>query len=100
MKKADEIKGKHVAYIPPGSHVEGHGYRVSIVVDGEAHHRPTGDWPYEGKKGQTAPWFWGPTFEDAQAAAVEYNQKMGISEKEAAIIVARSMTKGVGKRRN
>lgn len=80
-----------VAYIPTDSYVEGHGFRVSFVVEGEFGHRPTGNWPYKGGRGQVMPWFWGPTLEEAQAQADAYNEAQGISKMDAFIIVARSM---------
>jgi hypothetical protein len=83
---------KMVAFISAEQFVEGHGYRVSFVVDGEDGYRPTGNWPYTGAPGETLPWFWGPTFEDAERTAREYNARMGISETETFEIIARSMT--------
>lgn len=82
---------RHVVWIDPLGYIEGHGYRVSIVKEGETGHYPSGNWPYDGAKGHTLPWFWGPTLEDAEKAAVEYNQKMGISPLEAEKIILRSM---------
>lgn len=87
-----------VAYVGPDTYVEGAGYRVSLVVEGEHGHHPTGTWPYHGGVGETRPWFWGPTLEDAERAAVQYNEQRGISAKDAAVIVALSMV-SPGKRR-
>lgn len=88
---------KLVAYIPGDAFVEGRGWRVSIVIDGEDGHRPTGNWPYEGKPGQTQPWFWGPTYQDACKEAGRYNEKLGISADEVFKIVARSMGHGISR---
>lgn len=93
-------EARMVAYIPTDAFVEGHGWRVSIVVEGEDGHRPTGTWPYEGKPGQTAPWFWGQDFETARKMAREYNARLGISEVDAFKIVARSMGRGQHKTRS
>lgn len=87
-------KTRMVAFIPVEGYVEGHGYRVSLVVEGEDGHRPTGTWPYEGKVGQQAPWFWGHNYEEARKEARDYNAKMGIDEQTAFDIVTRSMTQG------
>lgn len=78
-------------YIPADGFVKGYGYRVSIVFEHESGHFPTGDWPYEGKPGQRAPWWWGNDFNDARAIAEEQNERLGISPREAAEIVASSM---------
>jgi hypothetical protein len=83
-----------VAWIDPMGFVEDRGYRVSLVVEGEDGHYPTGDWPYHGKPGETLPWFWGPSLEEAETACDEYNQKHGIDPKTAAIIVAQTMGLG------
>lgn len=82
-----------VAYIPPdgSTHVEGQGFRVAFVVAGEDGFRLTGHWPYEGKPGQQNPWFWGPTLEDAKRVAREHNEKLGVGELEAVLVVGRSM---------
>lgn len=91
-----------VCYIPMTAFVEGHGWRVSFVIEGEDGHHPTGDWPYEAKLGQKMPWFWGhpdaPTeksYETAVTAANEYNARLGISVEEAQKIVADSIEKSL-----
>jgi hypothetical protein len=78
-------------YIPADSYVEGRGWRVSIVFEDEAGHFPTGNWPYDGSASQKAPWFWGPSYEDAVAMATEQNEKIGVDAMRAAKIVAASM---------
>ncbi len=80
-----------VAWIPRDAYVEGHGYRVSFVVEGETFHRPTGAWPYTGVAGETMPWFWGHDYDEAVKLADDYNRNLGIAPREAALIVARSM---------
>lgn len=84
-------QGRMVAYIPADSFVEGHGFRVSIVIENEPGHRPTGDWPYHGKVGERMPWFWGQTFEEAQKAAEAYNLQLEIDPKTACAIVNSSI---------
>lgn len=67
------------AYIPADAFDEGQdGYRVSFVKEGESGHFPTGVWPYDPRKPK--PWFWGPSFREAKAAAKEYNKQLGLSE--------------------
>lgn len=89
----DELfaKRRWCLFIPLDGHVEGHGWRVSIVFEDEPGHYPTGNWPYDGSPGQKAPWFWGPTYEDAVAEAAEQNAKMGVDLTLAVKIVAASM---------
>jgi len=68
-----------------------HGYRVSICVEGEHGHFPTGDdRAIDGdySNGAKLPWFWGPTFEDAQRICNDQNAALGYSPEEAALIVA------------
>ena len=80
-----------VVYVPADAYVEGQGYRVSIVRENEPGHYPTGSWPYEGKPGQTMPWFWGPTYEDACHIADEHNGRLGLTKEDALKIVLSSM---------
>lgn len=81
----------------PGLNVPGLGYRAVIAQENEDGFRPTGEWPVDGRDhsldapGVKRPWFWGPTLEEAEARAVEYNRNLGLSEKDADIIVGRSM---------
>ena len=84
-------KRRHVYFIPLDGHIEGRGWRPSIVFEGEPDHYPSGDWPYTGEPGQKAPWFWGPTYEDAVRQADEMNDKMGISKLLAVEIISSSM---------
>ena len=87
-KKAPRV----VAFVPADADRDERGrFRVSLVVEGENGHRPTGTWPYHGKIGETLPWFWGPTLADAEKAAEQYNEDRGIPREEAFGIVARSM---------
>lgn len=74
--------------------VEGHGFRPVFVIDGEAGFHANGTWPYEGKPGQTCPWFFGPTIEDARRQCNQHNERLGVSEREAVMIVAAAMGKG------
>lgn len=89
MSKKNEPR--MVAWVDPTMLVEGEGYRVSIVREGEAGHHPTGDWPFKGKPGQRRPWFWGPTLADAEKACAAYNKRLGVDEETAFKIVAESM---------
>ncbi len=84
-------------YIPADGYIKERGYRVSVVTENEPGHSPTGNWPYEGKGGQTLPYFWGHDLEEAKAAARYQNAKIGLSERDAFDIVTSSM---VGKVRS
>jgi len=86
---APKSKPRMVAYIPGTDYVEGHGFRVAFVVEGEDGYRPTGQWPCP--PGGQMPWFWGPTLADAHKAAESYNAERGISKMEAFKIVGHSM---------
>lgn len=96
IENVDDIApgARIVAFIPIEGFVEGHGYRVAFVVEGEPFFRWSGTWPYDGGPDAVMPWFWGPTYEDARAAAIEHNAKLGIDEKTAALIVLASMSAG------
>lgn len=80
-----------MAYIPRDGFVPGRGWRVSLVVEGEHEHRPTGTWPYTGAIGEQLPWFWGNDYAAAVERASYYNMLMGISEADALAIVTASM---------
>ena len=80
-------------YVSAEGYVEGHGYRVSIVFEHESGHYPTGDDAWiAGDHGKRKPWFWGHTYEEARRACEEVNRaRLGLTPKEAALIVASSM---------
>lgn len=81
-------------FIPADAFLPGHGYRVSIVIENEPGHFPTGDWPYEGKVGQRVPWFWGMTYEAACRIADEQNEKqLGLTKEEAFKILGSSIAR-------
>lgn len=90
-----DFSKKIVAYIPPGAFVEGQGFRVSFVVEGEDGHRPNGTWPYHGKPGESMPWFWGDDYAKAVEAAESYNAARGISKEEAAKIISDSIMRSM-----
>jgi hypothetical protein len=81
-------------WIPAEGFVEGHGYRVSIVFEYESGHYPTGDDAWiAGDKSQRKPWFWGHDFAEARKTAESMNQqRLNLSPKEAALLVATSMS--------
>lgn len=87
-------RGRHAYYVPADSYVEGHGFRISLVFEGEAGHFPSGTWPYEGEPGQKQPWF-ADTDDHGRAREIvrEMNASLGLDAKEAAIIVGRSMAR-------
>ena len=89
-----KVKANRMVYwVDPTAYNEkAKGYRVSIVVEGENGHRPTGDDDWDTNPRARRPYFWGPTIEDAEKAAEEQNEKMGISAKEACLIILASMS--------
>lgn len=97
LKRVAQLEARRtpVVWIPPdrSSFVPGQGFRVAIVVAGEAHYHLTGTWPYSGQVNETMPWFWGPTLADAERIAQEQNERGGITREEATLIVARSMAR-------
>ena len=90
---------KWVAYIPAGAFVQGKGHRVSLVVEGDTGHHPTGD-PKNGK----APWYWGnpdnerTSYSEAVATAATYNARRGIDADEAQRIVDESIAASIRER--
>lgn len=79
------------AFIPGDAYVEGHGFRVSIVIEGEPGHFPTGDDNWRAGRGRQ-PWFWGDEYEEAKAAALSYNRdKLKLTAKDCADIVTSSI---------
>lgn len=92
-KKPDPT-ARRVLHVDETMLYEGHGFRPVFVVEGEDGWRANGDWPYEGKPGQVMPWFFGPTIEDARRQCAQMNERLGISEREAVMIVARAMSRG------
>lgn len=92
-KKADPAR-RMVMFVDETMLVEGHGFRPVFVVEGEDGFRENGTWPYEGKVGQVMPWFFGPTIEDARRQCAQMNERLGISEHEAVMIVAMAMARG------
>jgi hypothetical protein len=62
------------------------GYVPSLVVAHEPGHSPM-----LGRGECAAPWIWGKTLAEAQATCKEANLGLGVSEKEACLIIASSM---------
>lgn len=83
--------GRMVAFIPEHEYVEGHGFRVGFVVEGENGYRLSGDWPYTGAVGETMPWFWGHDLTEARRLADEHNQRLGIAPEESQAIIDESI---------
>lgn len=76
-------------YIPIDGYVEGRGFRVSIVKEGESGHYPTGEWPNDGAK--VMPYFWGHDYEKACDIARRQNKALGLTEEDVMAIVGSSM---------
>ena len=60
-------------WIPPGGFIEGHGFRVSVVIENELGHYPTGDLDFDKPATHVQPWFWGMTYSEAEHVAAETN---------------------------
>jgi hypothetical protein len=76
--------------IPESAYTEGKGFRVSIAIEREPGHFPTGNTP-EG--GDIEPWYWGHTFEEAREIADRENKdRLGLDPVDAWKIVASTMT--------
>lgn len=86
--------GRIILFVNELMYVKGHGYRPVFVVEGEAGYRDNGTWPYEGKVGQTMPWFFGHTIKQARELVRKHNERLGVDEEEAALIVSQSMQMG------
>ena len=90
------MRGRCVWYVPEDSHIDGEGFRVSLVFEDEDAHFPTGTWPYTGAVGEKRPWFVrASSHEEAKRIVAEINTENGDDEKAVAIIVGRSMVRGL-----
>lgn len=63
---------KWAYFIPRDAFVAGKGFRVSVVVDGQKGHFPTGTQ-------SEPPWFWGKTYAEAEERAAIENDALGMS---------------------
>lgn len=87
----DVIKGRRFVYHIEGEWQKGHGHRVSIVIENEPGHFPTGGF------GNKAPWYWGDpndsekSFELAEETAKKANLRLGHSEEDIHTIITSSM---------
>lgn len=73
-------------YVPPDSNYDGHGFVPSLVVEGVAGHVPM-----TGQGEHAQPWYWGKTYEEAQATCAHVNRERGLTAEEEAEIVTSSM---------
>lgn len=96
MTKKKEAR-RFCYYIPPDQQPDPKdGYRVAVVYEDEDGYHWTGDEP--GTPGGRRPWYWGKTLEEAEKICAEQNQeKLGLSAKEADILVMRSMARAFSK---
>lgn len=77
--------------ILPQEFVPEKGFRACVVIENEPGYRPTGNWPYTGKIGEVLPYFWGLSLDEAERAATVQNERLGLTEKDVAMIIASSM---------
>jgi hypothetical protein len=77
--------------IVPQEFVPEQGFRACVCIEGETGYRPTGNWPYHGRVGETMPYFWGLSLDEAEQAAKKQNERLGLTEKDVAIIIASTM---------
>jgi hypothetical protein len=81
-------------YVPATSFDEENGGFVpSMVEEGVMGHRPM-----TGRGEGAAPWVWGSSLEEAREVCRAANERMGITEDDAAEIVASSMTGAIMRR--
>ena len=90
-KTAKKPAPRMVYYVNESFYVHGKGFRPAIVVEGEDGHHPTGADDWETNPAARRPYFWGPTLADAKEQARVMNERLGVSEKDADIIVTQSM---------
>lgn len=87
-------------HVPVDSFIPGYGYRVSIVVENQPGHRPTGHWPYDVR--HPMPYFWGSNGERGRAqkwtleaaekqARIVNKRNLGLSENDVIEIITSSM---------
>jgi hypothetical protein len=75
--------------IPESGYIAGKGFRVSIAIERESGHFPTGSTP-EG--GDIEPWYWGNTFEEAREICDRQNKDhLGLDAIDAFKIVMSTM---------
>lgn len=80
-------------YIPTDAFVEGKGFVPSLVTEGEPGHSPL-----VGNGDFAEPWYWGDTYEKAQAIAAAENAKLGLTPDDVLTIILGSM--GAGSQNN
>jgi hypothetical protein len=66
---------------------DGPGFVPAVVTEGEP-----GYAPLTGRDALARPWFWGPTIDDAERMAVDYNASLGLTPDDVRDIVLSSMT--------
>jgi len=71
-------------YVSPDEHEKGKGFRVLVVFEDQPGFFRTGGKGIE-------PWYWGPTFRDAEEACRRKNERLGLSDADALRIVCSSM---------
>ena len=78
--------GKIAVFITDSSKDEEHRYIPCVATEGEKGYRPL-----SGRGEFSAPWYWGTDREIAQKCADDYNKKLGLTDKEAMMIIIQSM---------
>lgn len=92
LAQQPNLEAGHFCYvIPVDGLVAGYGFRVSIAVEGEKGHYPTGDWPCDYSKGQRMPWFWGQDYAMACELADDANRRLGLKPEDVIRIVGSTL---------
>lgn len=101
MSPSPDPERRGILFVPSDGWIEeAKGWRVSVVYADEPGHCPTGTWPYHGEVGEKMPWFVpGPSYAEAEAQVAAMNAERGISERDAALGVLKSMGLGRARRR-
>jgi hypothetical protein len=84
-----EMVEKRMCYIVQIGQCDENGYIPSVVVEGEAGHSPL-----TGRSEFSRPWYWGKTYEEAEATCKNMNTEMGLTDHDVTTIVWSSMRMG------
>lgn len=88
---APEQTGPRQCFYVPVEQYDENGYIPSLVTEGVPGHAPL-----TGSGTAASPWYWGKTYKEACATCAAENLAIGISPKDAALIVLSSMVRSHG----